>query len=186
MQEGLALSLHHQGRVGHIAPRPVVVKIDRQLIGIGAKGEFEEARRADAIFGLATLRLDDELFRIGRSVARGDCDLPARDRERLEDQARRRLVEPVTDLIVEGDILFARVDVQMIAQPVEELRAVRLRVDRLQLDPLIIFARFGAVGLGVDIDPALALPDSGQPPQRAEVGERFGIDVLGLGEDLRG
>ena len=57
-------------------------------------------------------------------------------RERLQHEARGRLPQPVADLVVEGRVLVAGEDVGVIAQAVEELRAVGLGVDRLQLDAL--------------------------------------------------
>ena len=74
----------------------------------------------------------------------------------------------------------------MVAQAVEQLGAVGLRVDRLQVDALDVLALLGPPGLGVEVDALLALPDAGQAAQGPEVGERVGIDVRGLGEDVVG
>jgi hypothetical protein len=51
----------------------------------------------------------------------------------VENSAGGRFPEPVPDLVVEG-LDFARLDdVGVLAEAVEQLRAVRLRVDRVQL-----------------------------------------------------
>jgi hypothetical protein len=68
----------------------------------------------------------------------------------------------------------------MIAQAVEELRPVGLRVDRLHLDALVIVPLLRPVGLRVDVDPALPFPNAGEPAQRPEMRQRFGVDVVGL------
>ena len=88
---------------------------------------------------------------------------------------------------MEGDVLFLGRDVDVIAQAVEQLRPVGLRVDRLEVDPLDKLAALGPVGLGIEVDALVALPSAGQPPQRAEISQRVGIDIARFGEDvLRG
>ena len=85
----------------------------------------------------------------------------------------------MADLVVERDILFRGVDRDVVAQAVEQLRPVGLRVDRLEPRPLDIGAALGPVGLGVDVDAVGRAPFAGEAGERAEVGERVGVDVLG-------
>ena len=79
-------------------------------------------------------------------------------------------------------------DVHVVAQTVEVLRPVGLRVDRLQLVALDVHVGLGATLVerdGVRVGAGRALPDPGQRGERAEVGERVGVEV-GLGEDVAG
>jgi hypothetical protein len=62
--------------------------------------------------------------------------LATRDRERVDDEVGGGFPEPVPDLIVERLHFTGLDDVSVMAQAVEELRSVRLRVDWLQLVPL--------------------------------------------------
>jgi hypothetical protein len=87
---------------------------------------------------------------------------------------------------VERDVLFDRGDMDMIAQPVEQLRAIGLRIDRLEIDPLDELAPFRPIGLGVEIDSLARFPATRQPPQRPEIGQGIGVDIGRLGEDVRG
>ena len=106
---------------------------------------------------------------------------------------RRRLPQPVADLVVEGLDLARLHDVHVVAQAVEQLRAVGLRVDRLQLvvlDEDVAQAaldhravRVGSRTGGMVVEALHALPDAGHRAQRAEVRERVGIAV-GLGVDV--
>ena len=58
---------------------------------------------------------------------------------------------------------FRRVDMDVIAQPIEELRAVGLRIDRLHPDMFAEHAPFGAFRLGADIHTLMIrLPNAGQ------------------------
>ena len=59
-------------------------------------------------------------------------------------------------------------DVGVIPQPVEQLRAIGLRVDRLQLHALDERLLARAVGLGLDVHAALAFPDPGHAGQRPD------------------
>jgi hypothetical protein len=54
----------------------------------------------------------------------------------------------------------------VVAQPIEELGAVGLRIDRLHPDMFAECAPFGAFRLGIDIQPLLGLPYAGQAAQR--------------------
>ena len=74
----------------------------------------------------------------------------------------------------------------VVAQAVEELRPVRLGIDRLHLDAFEIVASLGPVGLGIQVDALAAFPDAGEAAQRAEVRQGVGIDVFRLGEDVVG
>lgn len=59
MQEGLFAAFDDERRVRHIAPRPIVMEIDADLIAVGPEGKVEESRRADAIFGLPARRFQN-------------------------------------------------------------------------------------------------------------------------------
>ena len=76
-------------------------------------------------------------------------------------------------------------DACVVAQAIEELWAVGLRIDRLALHVLDKGLLFGAVSLGVDIQAALAGPDAGHAGQGAEVGQSIHIG-RGLGVDVFG
>ena len=119
----------------------------------------------------------DQPVRVRRRVPGRDRDLAARDGHGLQHQPGRGLPEPVADLIVEGDVLFLGGDVDVIAQAVEQLRAVGLRIDRLEVDPFDVDAPLGPVGLGIEVDALARFPAPGQPSQRTEIGQRVGIDV---------
>ncbi len=186
MRERRIATVHRQDGVGHVAPASVRVERDLDLVAVGAEGIFEEGGRADAVLGLATLGGDGDAVRIGRRLALGQRHLAARDRHGLEHESGRRLPQPIADLIVEGDILFLGRDVDVIAQPVEELRPVRLRIDRIEIDILDEDAALRPIGLGVEIHPLARLPAARQPPQRPQIGERIGIDVTRFGKDVRG
>ncbi len=95
-------------------------------------------------------------------------------------------MQPIADLVVEAGVLVGGDDVDVVAQAVEQLGAVRLRVDRLHLDPLEEVASLRALGLGVEVHAFTALPDAGQAGEGPEVGQGIGIDVLGLSEDVLG
>ena len=94
-----------------------------------------------------------------------------------------RLPEPVPDLVVERLDLARLDDVGVVAQAVEELRPVRLGVDRLQLVALDERVSAGAVGDGMLVGALRALPDARHRRQRAEVGQRVRV-ALGLGVDV--
>jgi len=85
---------------------------------------------------------------------------------------------------VEGDVLLPRVDVDVVAQPVQQLRAVGLRVYRLHLDAFEILPLLRTVRLGTEIDAAHPFPDAGEAAQRAQIGQGFGVDIFGFGEDV--
>src|SRR5262249_14942176 len=84
------------------------------------------------------------------------------------------------------DVFAVGDDVNMVAQSVEKLRAVRLRVDRLHLDALAIRSLLRTLRLGIEVHAFASLPDSGETTERAEVRERVGIDLGGLGENVFG
>ena len=93
---------------------------------------------------------------------------------RLHDQAGRGLPQPIADLVVKGDVFLGRVDVDVIAQPVEELRAVGLRIDRVHADVFAEDAALRPLGLGIDVHALVRLPDAGQSAQRSEIGQGVG------------
>ena len=76
---------------------------------------------------------DLELGGVRLGGARGQEHLAAGVGERVDNGAGRGFPEPVPDLVVEGLDLTRLDDVGVIAQAVEQLRPVGLRVDRLQL-----------------------------------------------------
>src|SRR5260221_8656853 len=173
-------AFHHQHRIQNIAPRSVAVKIDLDPVGIGPEGLPQERRRADAIFSLPTLRRQNQFGRIRLCVAGGDCNLPTWDRHGLQNETGGWFPQPIADLVMEGDVLFLGVDVDMIAQSVEQLRSVRLRIDRLQLNALIIFPPLRTVGLRVEIDTTLPTPDAGETAQWPQIGKRVGANLVRL------
>jgi len=77
-------------------------------------------------------------------------------------------------------------DVRVVAQPIEELRAVGLGIDRLQFDAFNEHLLLRALGLGVDVKAASALPDSGQAGQWPEILQRVNVEVRGFGVDVLG
>ena len=76
-------------------------------------------------------------------------------------------------------------DVDLVAQPVENLRAVRLRIDRVQLHPLDVAFALLSLSDRMEIA-ACSLPNPREGRERAEVVQRDGIDVVALGVDVRG
>ena len=111
-------------------------------------------------------------------------DLSARDRDGLHNQARGRLPEPVPDLVVKGDRLLRGVDMDVIAQAIEELRPVRLRMG-LRIHPYMLAIRASSrpVGLGIDVHALIGLPHARQAAQRTQIGERVGGE-LRLGKNI--
>src|SRR5204863_30183 len=112
--------------------------------------------------------------------------LAARDRERVRDRPRRGFPEPVPDLVVVRLDLSGLHDVRVVAKAVEELRPVRLWVDRLQLDALDVRLLAWAVSLRLHVEAALAFPDAGHPSQRSEILQRIDVDVRRFGVDVFG
>jgi len=90
----------------------------------------------------------------------------------------------VTDLVVTGDVLFRGIDVDVIAQAVEQLRPIGLRVDRFEQGMLYIGAALRPVGFWIHVQARCRPPFSGKPPQRPKIGQRVGIDVRRLGENV--
>src|SRR3546814_18713648 len=62
VEEGFALPLDHQKRVGDIAPAAILMKIDRNLIFVGTERQFEEGGRADAILDRKSTRLNSSHY----------------------------------------------------------------------------------------------------------------------------
>ncbi len=102
------------------------------------------------------------------------------------DSAGRRFPEPVADLVVKRLRLARLHDVRVVAQPVKQLRTVRLTIDRFQLVVLVERVALGPLGNGMLVR-ADAFPRSGERRERSEVGEcvgvsvRFGVDVRAVG-----
>ena len=186
MGERRVPAMHQQLGIGHVAPAPVRMEGDRDLVAVRAERMLQKGCRADAIFGLPAGCRHDDLVRIGCRLPRRDGDLPARDGEGLHNEAGGRLPQPIADLIVEGDVLFLGRDVDVVAQAVEQLRPVGLRVDRLKIDVFDENALLRAFRLGVEVDAARPC----QRPASRRNGPRLvsvsGSTSLGLGEDIVG
>src|SRR5580698_195372 len=86
---------------------------------------------------------------------------------------------------MEGDGFFRRVDMNVVAQPVEELGTVALRINRFHTDVLAKHTAFRTIRLGVDVHSLIRFPYTGQAAQRPQIGERiwrrlrFGVNVVG-------
>ena len=96
----------------------------------------------------------------------------------MHDHAGGRLPQPVANLAVIGLHIIRLGDVHVIEQAVEKLRAVGLRIDRLQLDAFDVGLLRRAVGLRLHVQPARALPHAGQggehgAQRRGGVGRRM-------------
>src|SRR5438093_11779641 len=86
-----------------------------------------------------------------------------RDGKSLDQIAGRRFPEPVADLVMVGLDLPRLHDVRVVGQPIEELRAVGLGIDRLQLDAFDEHLLLRALGLWVDVEAASALQIPAKP-----------------------
>src|SRR6202007_2300393 len=91
--------------------------------------------RADTVHRGAALRDQIEAIGVGARSADRQRDLPARYRQGLHERARRGFPKPVSDLIVKGFDVVRLDDTRVVAQTVIELRAIGLRVDRLEFVP---------------------------------------------------
>src|SRR5262249_27303436 len=185
VMERLGLAADHQDGVFVVGPRALA---DRDLDPVldGLEGVLEERVRADAV-GLCAARRDElEARGVLGGPAERHRDLATGDRERLDEVARRRLPQPVADLVVVGLDLPRLDDVRVIAQAVEELRPVGLGSDRLQLDGVDEALPLGPVRLGIHVEAADALPDAGHVGERTEILQGMGVDVGRLGVDVDG
>lgn len=90
----------------------------------------------------------------------------------------------MANLVVEGGVLFLRVDVNVIAQTVEQLRSVGLRVDGFEQCMFNILAALGAPRLGAHVYALGGAPLPSETSQRPEVRQRVWIDVGGFGENV--
>ncbi len=106
VEERLVAAANREHGVQNVAPAAVGVENDLDTIGIGAEGIFQKGGGADAVLGLAALSGKYKLCGVGRGVARRNGHLAARNGQRLEHQPRRRLPQPVADLVVESRILI--------------------------------------------------------------------------------
>ena len=99
---------------------------------------------------------------------------------------RLGLVEQIAHLVMEGGELARLGDVHVVAQAVEDLRAVVLRIHHLEVPRLDVGLRFGAARLRMGVDAVVAEPLAGQRSngpehrKRIGIGGRFRIDVLVL------
>src|ERR1043166_5135187 len=106
----------------YIGPAAVAVESDVDAVIVGAKRLFEKGGRANPEAGIAAPRLyrNALVVRLRRSTRQHH--LPARNGDGLHNQPGGRFPQPITDLIVEGDGFLRRVDMDVVAQPIEELR----------------------------------------------------------------
>lgn len=186
MVERLRLIRNDQHRV--LLVRPRAIGIDRNRDGVALRPErvLQERIGHDPVRHGTAYRLDTEGARIGPGMADRHRRLPARNRKRLDDSPRRRFPQPVADLIVKRLDLVRLDDPRVVTQPVEQLRPVGLRIDRLQLHALDESLPLGAIGLRIHVDAARAFPYARHAGERAEIGEGvdfwfgFGVDVLGV------
>ena len=98
----------------------------------------------------------------------------------------RRLVQPVPHLIVIGLDLTRPDDMGVVAQPVEELRSIGLRINGFEIDVFDVGGRSRAFRLGVDVGAAYTLPGAGHGGKGPEIGEGVDVDILGLSVDVLG
>ena len=77
--------------------------------------------------------------------------------------------------------IAALIDAGVLAQAVIELRAVSLRVDRLQLDALDVSIFFRSFLRRMDIQTSLPFPNAGERCEGPQVSQGVGI---GFGEDV--
>jgi len=89
-------------------------------------------------------------------------------------------------LVVIGLDLARLGDVDVIAQAVEQLRPVRLRIGGLGVDGLDVRLPSVAVTERIDVEALGPLPLAGQRRQRPEVGQGVDVDVFLLGVDVFG
>src|SRR5262249_56910569 len=95
----------------------------------------------------------------------------ARNGDGLHDQPGSRFPQPITDLIVEGSGFLRRVDMDVVAQPVKELGAVGLRIDRLHPDMFPVDAPLRAFRLGADVHSLIGLPYAPPATPYAQIGQ---------------
>src|SRR5262245_3452910 len=152
MVERVAAAVHEQNRV--LLVRPGAVRIDLYAYPIFGRLErvLEERIRADAVHRRAALRGQLEGLRVGTRVADGHCDLTARYSQGLHERPGRRFPQPIADLVVEGLDTVRLDDACVVAQAVEELRAIGLPIDRLQLDALDILVFLRSLFRRMDIE----------------------------------
>jgi hypothetical protein len=72
----------------------------------------------------------------------------------------------------------------VIAQAVEQLGTVGLRIDRIHPDMLAKDAAFRTLSFGIDIDALVGLPNTGESTERAKVSQIVWSNVGGLCEDV--
>ena len=155
---------HVEDRGLLVGERAVLVVLEGDVPGLRGEGLLEEGVRADAVDRGAALGVERELRGVGIDLGRGHGDLAARDGERHVDHVRGGFPEQEADLVVEGHE-FARLgDEDAVAQAVEDLRAVVLRVAELEGPGLMVGFRLGAPGLGMRVGALVAHPLAGEPP----------------------
>src|SRR4051812_41741242 len=76
--------------------------------------------------------------------------------------------------------------VLVIAQSIKQLRTVGLWIYRLEFDAVDKYLLPGAVGLGLHIQPARSLPDTGHAAQGTKIAQGMNIDVRWFGINVLG
>ena len=169
-----------------VAEASVLMELEDNVPGLREEGLLEEGIRADAVDHLTALGMQTDLAVAGHGRALGHRDLAARNGERHVDLVRLGLVEQIAHLVMEGGELARLGDVHVVAQAVEDLRAVVLRIHHLEVPRLDVGLRFGAARLRMGVDAVVAEPLAGQRSngpehrKRIGIGGRFRIDVLVL------
>ena len=130
----LGCAADHEHRVLFVRPRAVRIDGDGDPVFSRFERMIEKRRRAYAEAAVVFFGNEFKLFCICVGAADGHHDLRARNRECLNDRARRGFPQPVADLIVINLRLSGLHHVLVVAQSVEQLRPVGLWIDGLQFD----------------------------------------------------
>src|SRR5664280_2228666 len=149
-----------------VGPGPVGMGDHVHPVAEGPEGLVEEGVGQDAVDLGADGRPHLELGCVRLCRAAGQEHLAAWNAQGQGHRAGRRL--PVPHLIVEGLRLTRLDDVGVVPEPVQELGAVGLTVDGLELVALDERVAFGPVGGRVLVVPPGPLPDAGHGGERSE------------------
>ncbi len=180
----LVLPFNHHHGVFFVAPCAVVVDGDGDAELDGFEIILDKRGGADAEIDVVVGGDKFKRAGVGRGFTDRHDDLAARDGEGVDDGLRGGLPQPVADLVVVGFDVVGFGDVGVVAQAVEQLRAVGLRVDGLQRDVFDIRLFFRPFGFGFDIQTARALPHARHRREGAEVGEGVEINGIGFGVNV--
>ncbi len=155
-----------------VRPGSVVVDGDRDGVALGSERVLEKRRGTDTVHRRAANRFEAKDFRVGRGLAHGHRGLPARNRESLDHRAGGGLPQPIAHLVVQRLDIIRLDDVAVVAQAVEQLRAVGLRIDGLQLHALDVRLKLRTRGFRIHVEAHRARPDARHGAERPQVGER--------------